>query len=545
MKFSEFAEKKYNPKEWGFFKSGANNQVYAHKAYQLAYKVRIAQDDETDAALDAPERTQRLLTILNPKFPAILYHEGVLMKFVQGSNPTTTAMIKKIINVYYRHRKILCDAAVSGNVVVTNKKNKREKRKNMVVLDPGMALTLTRGRNVSQASLDYWDSNGKDVTDQYLEGKEMFYSANIIATNKTVKALLYLQLVYPEVKKVWRLKTYSSHINLLADAYTHNTFIDIEMYGFTANRKKFIEKYYPILKALHKLNEIYDENLRLFFLNADFSPNHIDAINFLTNNLHFEINDIAKLIAWLTPTNLTIFRFFLDSARITNAIVKRVLHTLTITHMSSNDFETLSYVKKEFLCCLIGLYGFNDGDIKTISSSIFAKPDCFPERGMLPIAFKAYFLGVIAKSMKTGDKNDMLLTIVKNKNMTFEELKGIAEKTKNRDFLDHIKQTVEYKNSDTLKKIVAEQEEFISIRFKIYWDLEIYINKESSTRTWAGFFVNKLWLNADKINQAKDIQKRVDDAETLHEVKSLQFAERCISTIPQPVLAGLPDHYHF
>lgn len=304
---------------WTFLDAGANNAAYQGVIDGRKWVLRFCLDsDITQNKANAPARLVKNLNQANKKFhykypKAKLYsvsnlkRNGFIMPFVPKKNilagtdhETYKDFIKRcekicdfVIDYACEEQRVLADAFIYGNVF-------EDPDGHMILIDAGDAFIFEKVEKRSQDSLDQWIG----LQEQYQElfkkcEKRMGY--NLVV--KTIKALLFMALYYPDIRDVSVLKGNKVLQDKLSRAYdTEGKDIseeDIKKYFNTGFDEATFEKYYPETKDLQIFSGFSKKEIREIYSNAVFGKEHIDVCRLLIEKKNCmpaqAMNEVKKL----------------------------------------------------------------------------------------------------------------------------------------------------------------------------------------------------------------------------------------------------------
>lgn len=233
---------------------------------------------------------------INPDHPVEQYSQGVVFPVLQSKDPVSPRDISsKLIDTYSKTGRIILDAFDPNNFV-------RVLSGSVIVLHVGLALHLKENKIE-------WQKIKKSIDAELLK-QEKENPQNPVTP--TIKALLYLSRVYPEIKEVGFLKQNDALVKTLADAYTKNSFVDIS--HEVPNREvisvqKCIDDYYPNLKNFLVDLKLTETQIRILLCHAEQLEEYVYAISFLNAKKKNEyIEDVLKM----TGPQLAAFNCYLN-----------------------------------------------------------------------------------------------------------------------------------------------------------------------------------------------------------------------------------------
>lgn len=200
-----------------YFSHGSYNLVYRSLNQQWVLKMPINSSDATDL----PERAVRVWNVINPDCPAIVLRNSKcdaaawISPFIHGVLPTQSEVVQKLMEIYERTGRIVADAFVGGNFIKTTENGR------VVCIDVGAAFFLesrsSLGRIHSRASLDTW--NGEMPMSHIYRDALNKRQKELGEVVSAIKALLYLQMYYPDFRSVTQMTKDEQLIHSLVQGY--------------------------------------------------------------------------------------------------------------------------------------------------------------------------------------------------------------------------------------------------------------------------------------------------------------------------------------
>lgn len=171
---------------WKILGQGSYQRVFYNQDQTRVRKIRITQPDAIDYEYDAPERSVRLWNLLNADVPGpatiAKTSKGELCwtcPYIRGQQASDTEIQNLLISIYAKHRRIIPDASVKGNVLTTPSGTTH-------CVDVGSALLL--GPAASPVSQRFWNHLQPRYL-KFFKHPELQRSPKSLAT---IKALLYI-----------------------------------------------------------------------------------------------------------------------------------------------------------------------------------------------------------------------------------------------------------------------------------------------------------------------------------------------------------------
>lgn len=208
--------------DWELLGIGTYNSAYINKQKTLVLKIQHHQVYK-DSITDLPQRSARLWNEINehlyPKafLASTELGDGWVCPYIEGKQATDTEMTQALLDLYSRTGRVVIDAPAPNNFLRTHIGK-------IICVDIGLALqiaskeeTYLEGglkRRASKTSRDAWD----DLAFGY---GAFFYTHSFTSprTVQTIKALLFIKTLRPDITDVTFLKTNVPLIEQLANAY--------------------------------------------------------------------------------------------------------------------------------------------------------------------------------------------------------------------------------------------------------------------------------------------------------------------------------------